>query len=277
MTIPIKHNLALFMVVLLTACGGGGGDGSGGTTTQSLHASGQITDASDGGSPIPSALVDVQLSSSNPSGNSSSDGRYSVTLPNNGLPQFLIGTVNKADYLPGTVLFKFANGQLDALNPGSNNAALIPIDTDTDVVFASGLTVVHLGDDDFNGSANSQLQAPLTGKIWKDSFELNGSQKDANSQLVVTLYARGVETPAYCDKIVLGNNLDSDGNVIGDMSQNLSTSNPDGSFTQITHTFLLSGLVAGTVYLQIISGKQCANSSLDDDDFEISTVLGKLS
>jgi hypothetical protein len=285
MMTPVKLTTTMLVLGTLVACGGGGGGGSGGGSTTSnsnpsVTASGQITDASNGNS-VPGAQVDIPLKSTNPQVTSTGDGRYSLSLPQSGLPQFLAGTVNKAHYLPGTVLFQYTNGQLQPLSADSNNVALVPIQ-DKDVVFFNGLSVTHLGDAAFTGVANSQLQAPVSGLIWSDSFNLSAAQKMTYTSLKVTLYARGVESAApglFCDEIVLGNVVDTGTKKItGGISQPLSPSASDGSFTQITHTLSLSNLAADQVaHLQIISGKQCANPASDYDDFEIVTVVGELS
>jgi hypothetical protein len=285
MMTPVRSTATMLVLGTLVACGGGGGGGSGGGSTTSnsnpsVTASGQITDFTNGAS-IAGAQVDIPLKSTNPQVTSTADGRYSLSLPQSGLPQFLAGTVNKAHYLPGTVLFQYTNGQLQPLSADSNNVALVPVQ-DMDVVFFNGLSVTHLGDAAFTGVANSQFQVPASSLIWNDSFNLTAAQKQAYSSLKVTLYARGVEsaTPSlFCDQIVLGNTIDAGtGKVTGVTPQILKPSNSDGSFTKIEHVFLLSDLAADQVaHLQILSGKQCANPASDYDDFEIATVMGELS
>ena len=282
MIAPNKLPASMAILAILTACGGGGGGGSsagGGAPAQSLTASGQVTDASNGGF-VSGAQVDMPLQASNPTGNSGTDGKFSLSLPNNGLPRFLVATVNKDGYVPGTLFFEYVNGQLQPLNTGSNNAALVPLQSN-DVLFLNGLSVTHLGDGDFGGPANSQLQAPLSGLTWNDNFTLSTAQRTLYTALTVTLYARGVEsgTPKfYCDQIVLGNSIDPTGNVTGATPQALNVSATNGSFTQISHTFPLNSLAAdAAAHLQILSGKQCGNSASDYDDFEIVSVTGELS
>ena len=282
MNAPTKLPATMAILAILTACGGGGGTGSGTTGSapaQSLTASGQLTDASTGAA-VPSAQVDVPLRTSDPTGDSGADGKYSLSLPNNGLPQYLVATVNKDGYLPGTLFFEYVNGQLQPLTTGSNDAALVPIQS-KHVLFLNGLNVTHLGDGDFGGTANSQLQAPISGLAWNDSFTLSAAQKTLYTALTVKLYARGVEsgTPKfYCDQIVLGNNIDTPTGKVTGATQPLTMSATDGSFTQISHTFPLNSLAADAVaHLQILSGKQCENSASDYDDFEIVTVTGELS
>ena len=287
MIAPNKLLAGMAILAILTACGGGGGgsgsSAGGAAPAQSLTASGQVTDASNG-AVISGAQVDIPLQASDPTGNSGTDGKYSLTLPNNGLPQFLVATVNKDGYLPGTLFFEYVNGQLKPLNAGSNNAVLVPIQP-KHVIFLNGLSVTHLGDGDFGGTANSQLQVPLStvgsGLLWDDdSFTLTSTQRTSYNFLTVTLYARGVEsgTPNfYCDQIVLGNSIEPTGKVTGE-AQSLKVSAVDGSFTQITHTFPLNSLAADAVaHLQILSGKQCVNTASDYDDFEIVSVTGELS
>ena len=129
------------------------------------------------------------------------------------MPKFIVGAVNKRNYLPGTVFFKYTNGQLSLYESGSNNSALIPISSTQDVVFLNGLSVAHLGDEQSGGNANSQLQAKTIGLVWNDSFHLTAAQRNTNTTLTVTLYARVVESgppDSYCDRIALGNTINPD-------------------------------------------------------------------
>ncbi len=282
MTNTYNFAATMGLLTLLTACGGGGGgetSGGGVTNAQTLTASGEVTDASSN-SVISGAVVDIPLQNSTPTGNTGSDGHYSLTLPNSGLPRFIVGTVNIANYLPGIVLFEYGNGQLAPLTAGANNAALAPIRPGKDVVFLNGLSIVHLGDGDFSGTENSQLQVPVSSLIWKDRFRLTAAQKTDYKSLTVTLYARGIQSTApkfYCDQIGLGNNVDINGTLIGTTPQPLLPTAADGSFTKITHTFSLTDLAADAeAQLQILSGKTCANGGADYDDFEIVAVTGEL-
>ena len=113
MIITYKFAAAMGMLIVLTACGGGGGgETGGGTNAQTLTVSGDVTDASSG------AVVDIPLQTTTPTGNADTDGHYSLTRPNSGLPKFIVGTVNIANYMPGIVLFEYGNGQLTALSNG---------------------------------------------------------------------------------------------------------------------------------------------------------------
>ncbi len=284
MTIRIKQKMTLLLLAALTACGGGGGGGDGGgggggTTDQSVTATGLVTVAGIG-TPVEGAIVDITLTTPKPSANSGSDGRYSLALLKNELPEFFAGTVNKANYLPGTVFFRYANGQLQPRDAGSNDVALVPIQPgqpgqpSKDVVFLQGTSIVHLGDGLFEGTANSQFQAPVSALIWKDSF----IPDPAFTTLTVTLYAHGVETPTYCDEIVLGIDLDAAGVIIGGQRQPLLASPVDGSFNKISHTFTLPALTSGAnAYLQIFSRAKCTNATAESDDFEVVSVVGELS
>ena len=150
------------------------------------------------------------------------------------------------------------------------------------MLFLKGLTIVHLGDEDFGGAENSQLQVPTSGLFWRDSFKLTAVQKANFTTFTVTLYARGIQSGApksYCDLIGLGNNVDANGALTGtgNAQLKLMATATDGSFTEIKHTFLLSGLTAGVVaHLEILSGKICSTSGADYDDFEIVAVTGEL-
>lgn len=287
MIITTKWAATVAIFAVLTACGGGGGggdgggggSGGGGGGSSTLTASGQITDSTSA-AVISGAQVDINLASTDHPGNSGTDGNYSIAFPNNALPRFLVGSVNKAGYLPGTVFFDYIDGQLQPSSAGSNNAALVPLQlpqpSSKDVVFLNGTGITHLGDDEFTGEPNSKLQVAATGKVLSDSFELTSALKDLYTSITITMQARGVQTPLFCDKIVVGNRFDNE-IVTGGTSQDLMSSASDGSFTQISHTFPLVDFAAGdTVYLQILAGKKCVNPTADVDDLEIATITGEL-
>lgn len=280
MIITYKFAATMGMLIVLTACGGGGGgETGGGTNAQTFTVSGDVTDASSN-VVISGAVVDIPLQTATPTGNTDTDGHYSLKLPNSGLPKFIVGTVNIANYMPGIVLFEYGNGQLTPLTIGANNAALVPIRQGKDVVFLNGLSIVHLGDGDFSGAENSQLQVQASGLPWRDRFTLTAAQKTNYTTFTVTLYARGIQSEApkfYCDLIGLGNNVDLNGALSGIRPQTLMATAADGSFTKIMHTFSLSDLAADAdAHLQILSGKTCSSSGADHDDFEIVAVTGEL-
>lgn len=272
---------ALVLVGSLVACGGGGGGGGGGDggssggggSTSQRTSDGTVTDSSGAG--VSGATVDVPLGKNDYSTITAADGTYVLNIAGSeSLPKYFTATVNKSGYLPGAVFYQYTNSQLTALN-NSNNVVLAPI-TDADVLFLGGLSVTHLGDGDFTGEPNSQLQVDASGTTFLDSFTLTDTQKSQYSTLTIKMYARGVESTSknYCDQIIVGNVAASVASASPNR-QKLTQSSATGEFTEITHTFSLAELAAGTVQLQINSGRQtCSATSGDYDDFEFAAVKG---
>ena len=91
------------------------------------------------------------------------------------------------------------------------------------------MSIVHLGDGDFSGAENSQLQVQASGLLWRDRFTLTAVQKTNFTTFTVTLYARSIQSQApkfYSDLIGLGNNVDLNGALTGITPQTLMETAP---------------------------------------------------
>ncbi len=306
---PQRSLLSVLLVSgFLTACGGGGGGGGGGgsgsgsssqvvtsggsNTGNTVDDSGtQVTPigtefVSDGtvtdavtAAGIGGALVDVPFgASTHYTASSAIDGKYALKISRSQpLPTFFTGTVNAGGYLPGTIFYRYdsATDQLFVLN-NSNHAKLTPIAANT-VLFLNGTTITHLGDGNFTGTPNSQLQVENSGLMFSDSFDWTPTLQAKYQSLTISMYARGVETTSkgLCNQIVVGQWMSSTA-LANSASLPLVETDSKGAFTQVNYTFVLSSLPPGKIGIQILSGaKGCAAGS-DHDDFEIVSVTGHL-
>jgi len=232
---------------------------------------GVITDPA--GTPIENATVSVPLKDKVYSGNTNRNGEYTLTLPQTAMSPRFAGTLHKTGFKSETILCNFSGDDLIC----SGTSPKVTPTTEADIVFPKGLTVIHLGDDSYGGSANSQLQVPSSGLIFEDSVNLTQAQLSKYRYLTVSMYARGVQTESTetSNKIALGTRSDFEsGKVVN--TQSFVETAADGSFTTVSYRFDLSVLSPGEITLRIYSGLSADNPSDKGDDFEITNVTGKL-
>ena len=229
---------------------------------------GVITDPA--GTPIENATVSVPLKDKVYSGNTNRTGEYTLTLPQTAMAPRFAGTLKISGFKSETLVCDFSG---DDLICSGTSPKLMPT-TEADIVFPKGLTVIHLGDDSYAGSANSQLQVRASGLIFEDSFNLTQAQLSKYRYLTVSMYARGVQISkeGYHDTIALGTRSDFESGKTGN-TQTFAATAEDGSFTSVSYRFDLSGLSPGEIALRIYSSQL---TPPDYDDFEITNITGKL-
>lgn len=248
------------LMVLLSGCGAGGDEES---SADSWIRGGTVTDSA--GKPIAGAQINVPLDKMY-SATTNENGQYVLSIPESvSLPGFFAGTIHKQGYITRMTQFSYSGGQLNQ----SDSSPQLTKSTDADIYFPIGLTVVHLGDDNYGGSANSQLQVRTLGLAVSESATLTKEQLSKYKYLRISLYARGVETER-CNKITFGNKSSQ-----SQVQDFVATAN-DGSYTPVSYRFTLSSVSPGEIAFTIFSGaKNCSNSG-DHDDFEVTAITGKL-
>jgi len=214
---------------------------------------------------IAGANISVPLSDKVYSATTDDYGDYLLYIPQSvKFPNFFAGTVYKDGYLPNIIEFEYSDGKLYYYD----SSPILQQSTEADIIFWKGLTVTHLGDDTYSGSANSQLQVPDSGLTFEESFTLSSQQISKYQYLTVSMYARGVQTGEDCDnKIVVENTKKIYPKTFSDTAE-------DGSFTAVSYRFDLKSLSPGATVLKIYSGG-CLTGS-DHDDFEVTNITGKL-
>jgi len=229
---------------------------------------GVITDTA--GTPIENATVSVPLKDKVYSGNTNRTGEYTLTLPQTAMAPRFAGTLKISGFKSETLVCDFSG---DDLICSGTSPKMMPT-TEADIVFPKGLTVIHLGDDSYAGSANSQLQVRASGLIFEDSFNLTQAQLSKYRYLTVSMYARGVQTASThtSNEIALGTRSDFESGKVAN-TQSFAETAADGSFTPVSYRFDLSSLSPGEIILRINSSK---HSTGDYDDFEVTNITGKL-
>ena len=228
---------------------------------------GKITDET--GQALSDVEISVTLNNVRYATHSKADGSYTLKTPQSyDYPKFLAGVIYRKDFKPETILWNYANQTLIQITTTAN-PKLKPL-KEQDVIFFKGLDIIHLGDDNFAGSANSQLQVPSQGKYWIDTFDYTAALKAKYSSICIQFNGRGIQSAGRDNTVSLSNN----GQMGTYIVQDLQSTALDGSFTSLQNCFSLSSFPENSkVMLQINSQ---ANSSGDYDDFEIINITGVL-
>lgn len=202
------------------------------------------------GTALSGANVSIATSGQHYSVTSDNNGKCKITIPNIvDLPTFLIVNIDHSQIKPFALT---VSGAIDAKSNKNIDCEAVPFDVK---VRESGLH--HLGNDQFGGSANSQLQNSAEGLERSFFFSLNSVP---SSMPRLQIYARGVQEPT--EIILNGITVDKLGN-----------SDPDGDLSRWDFQLTANPntvLKAGNNVLTIKTG---ANGSSDWDDIEFCGLL----
>ena len=253
--------IGMTVLAALVGCGGGGDgiDGAVWTSKGSL--------VNESGAGIADAVVSVTLDRTY-SATTDASGNYELKLPQAyAFPTHFSGLASKTGILPKPVFFSYQNGKLSFTSKTTTRAL-----TESDIIFQSSMNVVHLGDSNYGGAANSQFQFPnATGIVWSESATLSAGQKAKYSQLCINFYAKGIdERPSGSRNTISISKNGQQGTYI---VRELSATNSDGSYSVLNECFSLATFQAqDLVRVQLNSMPR----SGDYDDFEFIAVTGIL-
>lgn len=261
------HRALLFtsLLLLVSACGGGGdGTDSNSVPADIARLDCQVEDSSTGKA-VADATVNYQARSSAFSAQTNADGSCRIDIPAAEVPgiQYPAATVSKAGYEPQTIL-------CETLGPGrkcEQDVLLIPLAGNMSVP-VGGDIVMHLGDDRFEGAANSQFQKTSDGKElvfpiadWADQV-----RKPGISKATVYLDAKGWQSNVCANTIGLSGN-------VGTVQLPGGVSPPEGYWAggrQAPFEFDVAAVGPLNAELRIIAGT--CNGTIDVDDFEINRI-----
>jgi hypothetical protein len=264
----LSRTLGLTLLgAMLASCGGGGSGGSPGssnvpTATSRLEC--QITDSVTG-SRVADADITYQARTTVYATITNADGNCRLDMPGDEVSgvRFPAATATKSGYEPQTII-------CESLKPGDScyqEVQMIPLATRVSIP-VGGDTVMHLGDDVFEGVANSLLQKPTDGAElvfpiadWVDQVKSPGITK-----ATVYLDAKGWQSDV-CDNLI---GLRGD---VGEVNLRGGVS-PSGGFwgggRQVPFVFDVDAIGRLSAELRITAGS-CAGTS-DLDDFEINRI-----
>ena len=237
------------------------------TEPSGMQVRGQITDK-DTGKMVEGAVVKVAyedasgidksiVATSGAASIDSDNNNYAMYLPYY-LPENVVISVNSKGYLPAS-----ENAVVDASLEQENkyrwvNFALTPL---SEKVIVIDNQLHHLGDNTYQGSANSQFQMSAEGLQYSKSFTVNKNQL-GYSQALLVITSRGAEE---------SNTITLNGQSIG----SLCCSSGDGSFGTLQWNVDMSLLREGSNQLTINSALNSGSNATpgDHDDFEFIDVM----
>lgn len=262
-------------LIILSGCSGTGEEGNnGGIPSQMLK--GYFRDGA--GRPISGGAIRFDVDNVTYQTVTAADGSFSIDFGNafygvGEAPRFIAGTAKAPGYKSQTLWLRASNGGIGSVPLAAQSHAL----TDKDVEVSSsgspmGTRIFHLGDGDFTGSTNSQLQVSSSG-ISATGQLSSISEEQINrypAGLCFTFDARGIETRSGA-KYRPGNIIK-----LNDQVSELQNSPSDGSFGRQTHCFTnVSGGEASKFNGLTIQTDDAGTG--DYDDFEVINITGLFS
>ncbi|MCU0812560.1 MAG: hypothetical protein MUE59_16315 [Thiobacillaceae bacterium] len=256
--------------LLLVACGGGGDDGNGsqsGTAppdTASIDC--LVLDALTAKTVAEAAVV-YQAGEKTYTTQTNASGQCRLDMPASEVVgvKYPAATVTKTGYEPQTMLMY----ELKAGRSYYSEARLNPLAENMSIP-VGGDTVMHLGDEVFEGSVNSQFQKATDGSEWVFQIANWAEQvkKPGVTKATVYLDAKGWQSDICDNRIALSGE-------IGTVSLPGGVSPSDGLWgggRQVPFVFDVAKVGTLKGELRITAGT-CANDAIDDlDDFEINRI-----
>ena len=254
----------------LASCGGGGGDGGGGgggspSDPQMARLACRVTDASSG-SAVADATVSYQAKTTEFTTQTDAKGECRLDMPAAEVEgvKYPAGTVTKAGYEPQTII-------CESMKAGSTcyrddiRLARLAIQVSIPV---GGDTVMHLGDDLFEGAANSQFQKRTDGS--EVSFPIPDWSAQVSrpgvTKATVYLDAKGWQSDICENRILIAGDL-------GTQSLQGGVSPANGFWAggkQAPFVFDVAKIGKLSAELRLIAG--ACSGTTDLDDFEVNRI-----
>ena len=202
-------------------------------------------------SPIRGGEVSIQTARSDYRATTGDDGKAQFTIPNEVLlPAFVIvtadhqSTMPEARTLPGT--------------HDSNTNRTIICEPAPSRVLVREATLHHIGDDNYTGDPNSQLQIPAEGIRLSFAFNLSGIPV---SMPFIRFYARGIQRRTEIK-------------INGITVDRLADSDPDGDLSRYSGQLTANPATVFRIGTNLITIETVYDSSIDDwDDIEFCSML----
>ena len=266
----LRHLGALLVYPLVASCGGGSGSESGESDRngrpvplENVNLTCNVIDK-ETRRPVAGADVNYQSRIGEFATKTDSDGDCELVMPASavsGVP-YPAGSVKKAGYEPQTMLFEKLQG-------GRNyhqDVELVPLTTNVSIP-VGGETVMHLGDDLFEGTVNSQFQKKADGVELTFVIPDWAAQVDAGyTKATVYLDAKGWQTDICENRIGLSGD-------VGAVMLPGGNSPADGYWgggKQVPFEFSIGRVGTQRAEVRVISG--ACNGTTDLDDFEINRI-----
>ena len=267
---------ALAISGLLAACGSGGGSGSSqpAAPSDTVRIACQVSNAATG-SPVAGATVNYQTSDTAGTNKAyttttNPDGSCTLDLPASEVAgvTFPAASVTATGFEPQTILC------LTPLQGGqtcNQNVGLIPLAANVSIP-EGGDVVMHVGDDRFGGTINSQFQKKPDGA--ELNFKINDWDKQVGkagiTKATVVLDAKGWQTTIApgCKNVI---------ELVGDAGQKMTLPGGDSSANGMWSgghqaPFVFEVAQVGTVSATLRIAAGTCGTSTDLDDFETNRI-----
>jgi hypothetical protein len=260
--------VAMLLYPLLVSCGGGSGSDDKGpdglqvpqvAVSLTCHVVDKVTQRA-----VAAADVNYQAGATEFATRTDANGDCELVMPAAyvaGVP-YPAASVKKAEYEPQTMLFE----KLQGGRSYHQNVELVPLTTYVSVP-VGGETVMHLGDDLFEGTVNSQFQKKSDGA--QVAFVISDwAAKVSAGYTKATVYidAKGWQTDS-CDNLI---GLSGDA---GTVTRPGGNSPADGYWAggkQVPFEFSIAQVGSQWAEVRVIAGT--CNGTTDIDDFEINRL-----
>jgi len=247
---------------LLAACGGGG-SAQPDVPTDTVRLNCDVADAATGAA-VADATVNYQAGGTEYNTQTTADGRCALDLPATEVAgvDFPAASVIKDGYEPQTILCP----KLQGGDSCTQDVVLTPLAANVSIP-VGGDIVMHLGDDRFEGAANSQFQKRTDGAELSFVIADWAAKVQAGyTKATVYLDAKGWQSSQCLNTIALAGDA-------GDVTLPGGNSPADGYWgggKQVPFEFAVAQVGSQRAELRITSGS--CNGTTDLDDFEVNRI-----
>lgn len=254
---------------LITACGGGD-DTSAPVAANRISIQGKVTDQA--GDAVSGAEVGLVTRDGIINAISDNSGNFDLRAPVTASSSAAFPTVyiNKVGYQPFAINYTSLSG--GNIYQGSASLTILGSNQSAPNL---GYLVHHVGNDEYNGAANSQFQRNTEGttvqlKIEDFDAKLISGFKTAR----ITLLLKGVEPVSNgCEDDIILSQVSADGAFGANITMKLRPSPIDGSYGADSYSLSLAGFEVGkNTFVAIRSQPSCTGTD-NYDDFEFTKVL----
>lgn len=251
------------LAALLASCGGGSSGESVAVPLDTVRLACNVTDQATG-TAVADARVNYQAGSAEFATQTRSDGSCELSLPAAAVAgvAFPAASVEKPGYEPQTILC----GKLQGGDTCANSVQLIPLADNVSNPVGGGI-VMHLGDDLFEGSVNSQFQKKTDGaELVFVIDDWAAKVKAGYTKATVYLDAKGWQT-------IVCNNLVALAGDVGTVTLPGGNSPSDGYWgggKQVPFEFPVAQIGTQRAEVRVTAGA-CSDTT-DLDDFEINRL-----
>ncbi len=263
MNLSLGWRGAVLLCVLLASCGGGGGADEVAVPRDTVRLACKVADQATG-KPVADADVNYQSGTKAYVTKTNASGNCELKLPAVEVAgvEFPAASVEKERYEPQTIICsKFQGG-----GNCSSDVELIPLADNVSIPVGGGI-VMHLGDDQFEGAANSQFQKATDGSELSFVIDDWAARVQAGyTKATVYLDVKGWQTDRCTNLIGLAGDIGT----VMQPGGNSPAAGYWGGGKQVPFEFSMARIGALRAEVRVAAG--ACSGTTDLDDFEINRI-----